>query len=432
MNRTILFLAVHLGISAATAWAGVDVRRYGVKGDGVADDSAAIQRALDAAGTSGGTVELGVGRFRLDRAIVVPRGVTLAGVWEAPHHAEIGRGTVIEAYADKGNEPGPPLVELKQSSAVKGITFFYPEQRVPDAAAYPWTIQSQDMHGSVIDCTFVNPYKAMCFGPGSNELHYVRNCFGCPLKAGILVDTCTDIGRIENVHFNPHYWGRANAPNPPKWGDLSRYLWENLVAFEFGRSDWEYVQNTFCYGAKVGYRFVRTGSGTTNGNFLGIGADWCERAILVEQCQEPGLLITNGEFVGGKGSAAMMEVKADNRGPVQLANCSFWGPADAAAILDGAGSVSLSQCLFRNHGERFREVHTIDARGGHLIVQACRFVMDSRDIRLGPGLETAVITGNWFARGQEIDNESAGDVQIGLNVVGDRPRGRPLQSRPGD
>lgn len=428
MIRPLVACVCTLCLPVSAALASIDAKQFGARGDGRQDDSTAIQKALDEAAKNGDTVQLGVGRFRLDHPISIPQGVTLAGVWEAPHHAEIGRGTLIEAYADKGNEAGPALVRLSQSSAVKGVTFFYPEQRLPGAVAYPWTIQGAGMHGSVIDCTFVNSYKAIAFGPESNELHVIRNCFGCPLKAGVLIDACSDIGRVENVHFNPHYWARTDAPNKPQWPDLSKYLWENLVAFEFGRTDWEYVLNTFCYGAKVGYRFVQTPHGTVNGNFLGIGADWCERAILVEQSQPPGLLITNGEFVGGKGAAFMMEVAAGHTGAVQLSNCSFWGPGDAIALIDGKGSVSLSQCLFRNHGEKFKTAYTIDARSGDLAVQGCRFAMDSPDVRIGPGVDTAVITGNWFSRSQEIVNESQGDVQIALNVTGNRAR--PQATRP--
>lgn len=395
---------------------------FGAKADDEADDSAAIQKALDAAAETGDPVRLGAGRYRLDRAVVIPQGVALVGVWEAPHHAEVGKGTVIEARADKGNEAGPPLIRLNQSSAVKGITFFYPEQKLPDAVAYPWTVQGTGMHGSVIDCTFVNSYKAVCFGPENNELHLIRNCFGCPLKAGVYIDNCTDIGRIENVHFNPHYWARAEVDNRPQWPELRQYLWENLVAFEFGRTDWEYVTNTFCFGAKVGYKFVETQKGPANGNFLGIGADWCERALLVEQSQPSGLLITNGEFVGGKGAAYMMEVAPSHTNVVQLSNCSFWGPADAIALIDGKGSASFEQCVFRNQGPRHREVHAIDARGGDVSVQNCRFALNGPDIRLGAGVQTAIVTGNWFNRSAEIVNESAGDVQIGSNVVGNKSK----------
>lgn len=388
-------------------------------------DSASIQKAIDAIEKRGGRVELEAGPYRLDAPIRIPSGVTLAGVWDAPHHAQLQKGTVFYVYAHAGEEDGPPLVMLEPSSAIRGVTFFYPDQRVPGTIAYPWTIQGRGMHGSVIDCTFVNAYKAIDFGTHANELHYIRNCFGSPLKAGVYVDRCTDIGRIENVHFNPHYWMRAGAPGTPTWEALRAYLFENLVAFSFGRTDWEYVHNTFTFGAKVGYHFFESPHGAANGNFLGIGADWCDRALLVEQCQMPGLLITNGEFVGGEGAEVMMEVKASNTGVVQLSNSSFWGPCESVALVRGTGTVSFSQCNFLNWLPQRTGAFTLDFFGGDVTVHACRFGIESPDIRLGPDVVTAVIMGNRFRGSKKIENRSRGDVQEGLNVVA-----RPLPAQP--
>ena len=343
-------------------------------------------------------------------------GVTLAGVWEAPHHAQLTNGTVLRIYAGKNDENGPGAIMLNPSSAVKGITFFYPDQRIPGTIAYPYTIQGKGMHGSVIDCTFVNPYKAIDFGTYGNELHYIRNCFGCPLKIGIHIDKCTDIGRIENVHFNPHYWGRAGSEGVPDWGELVKYIGENLVAFEFARTDWEYVLNTFEFGAKIGYRFYKGPDGAANGNFLGIGADWSGRAVLVEECQPPGLLITNGEFVGNPDTNIFMEVASTNTGVVQLGNCSFWGPASQIAKIDGKGTVSFSQCTFLDQGKD-KTAFTIDALSGDINVSNCRFGMDKPAIKLGKDVTTAVISGNRFNKTKQITNESTGDVQEGLNVV---------------
>lgn len=382
-------------------------------------DAAGIQAALDAAAATGGVVRLEARRYRLDRPITIPRGVTLAGVWESPHHAELSSGTVFEVTANHGEEDGPPLVSLNRSSTIRGITFYYPNQRIP-ATPYPWTIQGRDMHNSVIDCTFVNAYKAIDFGTHANELHYIRNCFGCPLRIGVHIDRCTDIGRIENVHFNPHYWMRAEASNAPNWPELLKYLFENFVAFEFGRTDWEYVHNTFCFGAKIGYRFYNNpdapNAGTVNGNFLGIGADWCHRAVLVEASQMPGLLITNGEFVGGEGSDAMVEVLPENRGVVHFNNCAFWGPCERVAILRGRSTTSFFQCNFMNWTPQATGAFTIEAEAGDVTIQGCRFGIARPDIRLGPDVSTAIIAANWFHHGKQIENNSGGDVQQGLNV----------------
>ena len=40
-----------------------------------------------------------------------------------------------------------------------------------------------------------------------------------------------------------------------------------------GRSDWEYVLNTFAFGYAIGYHFIERETGSMNGNFVGIGAD---------------------------------------------------------------------------------------------------------------------------------------------------------------
>ena len=62
------------------------------------------------------------------------------------------------------------------------------------------------------------------------------------------------------------------------------------------------MYNTFCYGYNVGYKFVKTGTGACNGNFLGIGADDCYTAVDVEQSAPFGLLISNGEFTSFHGT----------------------------------------------------------------------------------------------------------------------------------
>ena len=115
-----------------------------------------------------------------------------------------------------------------------------------------------------------------------------------------------DIGRIENVHFNP-WW--SMKPRLFQWQQ------KNGEAFIFGRSDWQYVFNTFCFGYNIGYKFIETEAGVCNGNFLGIGADDCYTALVVENCAPMGLLISNGEFVSFHGpDPTMVRVEATNSG----------------------------------------------------------------------------------------------------------------------
>lgn len=388
--------------------------------DGSKDATKSIQYALDEAGKAGDEVFLPAGRYRLEGHLAVPAGVTLRGTWTAPHHAKLRTGTVLLAYGGRGKADAPPLISLSPGSTVRGLTIFYPEQTIEDVQPYPWTIQGRGMHNSVIDVTLVNPYKGIDVGSFHNELHYLRNIFGCPLKVGVYVNNCTDIGRIENVHFNPHYWGRDEGDGEPRpsMNSVIEYLLTESEAFVFGRTDWEYVLNTFCYGNKIGYHFIATEQGVCNGNFLGIGADGTKNAIVVDQASPIGLLITNGEFVSMRADDPVeIIVGPENSGTVQFSNCAFWGPANQIARIEGSGLVSFMQCNFVRWDHAEKKLPAIEANGGSLSVQNCYFRHSGKQIRLGPDLQSAIIRGNQMTGEIDVDNQSKGSVQMGFNVT---------------
>ena len=388
--------------------------------DGSSDVTEFIQGSLDEAAKSRGEVFLHAGRYRLDGSLTIPPGVTLSGTWIAPHHARLNTGTVLMAYGGRGQEDGQPLIKLSPSSTLRQLTIFYPEQKIEDIRPYPWTIQGGGMHNSVMNVTLVNPYKGIDIGTHHNELHYLRNIFGCPLKKGIYINGCTDIGRIENVHFNPHFWSRDEGDGEPRpdGGKLIDYLLAEGEAFIFGRTDWEYVLNTFCYGYRIGYHFVGTEEGACNGNFLGIGADGTQNAVVVNKAAPYGLLITNGEFVSMRAEDPVeIVVGPENSGVVQFNNCAFWGPSNQIARIEGSGSVSFAQCNFVQWDHAKKDLPAIKANGGSLTVQSCNFQRNRRHIYLGPDHNSAVIFGNQMKGEVKIENECSGDVQIGFNVA---------------
>ncbi|MDQ1256317.1 MAG: hypothetical protein QG656_913, partial [Candidatus Hydrogenedentes bacterium] len=77
---------------AAMADASVlNVMDFGAVADGAADNTAAFQAALDAAGAArGGVVTVPVGRYSFAGALTVPKEVTLRGIYSyTPSHAGI-------------------------------------------------------------------------------------------------------------------------------------------------------------------------------------------------------------------------------------------------------------------------------------------------------------------------------------------------------
>ncbi|RJP32965.1 MAG: hypothetical protein C4527_05240 [Candidatus Omnitrophota bacterium] len=391
---------------------------HGAVADGKTDCSEAFQKALDfAAEKGGGIVAAPAGQYLFKGNLLFPPGVTLRGVWEAMHHADIGRGTQLFVVGGKGEEEGTPFITLQQSSCLRGVTIFYPEQDVNDIRPYPWTIRGRGMFGSVIDVMLVNPYRGIDFGTESNELHCIRNVFGCPLREGIYINKTTDIGRVENVHFNPHSWARANYPNKPvegKWDAFLDYLRENLIGFRIGKTDWEYMVNCFVIFPKIGFHFVHTDAGDPNVVLTQCGSDIGPIAVQVDASQShAGLAFSNCQMM------AQVIVNKSNRGPVKFSNCGFWGipTTDHHAQIDGSGTVIFTSCHFQGWGRVHADAPAILAHGGKLIVNGCDFLDNgNHHIKLENDVKSAAIFGNHFTGGAKIENLSAGKVEIGLNI----------------
>lgn len=390
-------------------------RAYAVPPGITEDATATIQAMLDkAAADGGGTVTLAADKYRLYGSLRVPPAVTLQGTWTAPHHARLNNGTVLMALGGRGSEEGPALVELEPSATLRGVTIYYPEQDLADLQPYPWTIRGRGMHNTVEDVTLVNPWQGIDIGTHANELHLIRNVFGCPLKTGIYINACTDIGRIENVHFNPHYWSRSEGDGFPRpdMEALMNHLVANADGFVFGRTDWQYVLNTFCYGYRAGYRFVATPEGLCNGNFVGIGADGCENAILVEAAAPYGILVTNGQFVGLRAPEPIQVVTrpTNNIGVLQFNNCSFWGPVAQIARLE-AGTTSFHQCNFHHWDAKKEGRPAMEALGGDLVISNSNFQHGGEEVRLGARVRSAIVTGN-LTRGPMDVNSQANPEKV--------------------
>ncbi len=184
-------------------------------------------------------------------------------------------------------------------------------------------------------------------------------------------------------------------------------MWRNCEAFIFGRTDWEYVNNTFVFPVNIGYRFIKTKAGAANGQFSGIGADESQVCVKVEEIQPMGLLISNGQFVTMHGDVRIpVLVESTCRGSVRLVDCAFWGPNRQCVVSHSKSFVSLSDCYFSSSGRAKNPgVSLVEADGGKLQVRGCSFGTDEPSIALQKGLQHAIITENNGVRGVEITNQ---------------------------
>jgi hypothetical protein len=382
---------------------------------GSADSTDVIQKVLDEAAKAGGSVHLPPGRYVVKGSLRVPPGVTLQGVMESPVWSEPLKGSVILATGGRSQEEGPALFEMGHSSAVRGLTVWYPEQQTTNITPYSWTFHLHGHDNTVENVTLINSYNGIRIGPEGNVRHRIRSVYGCVLRRGILVDGCSDIGRIENVQFHCHWWSAPEVGGD--WKPVHEFMWKNCEAFVFGRTDWEYVNNTFVFPVKVGYRFIGTKAGAANGQFSGIGADEAQVCVKVEEIQPMGLLISNGQFVCMHGDERIeVLVEKTCGGSVRLVNCAFWGPARQCVVSHSRSFVSVSECYLSSSGrEKNPGVSLVEADGGKLQVRGCSFGSDEPCIALRKGLKHAIVTENNGVRGVEILNEIGEQAAIANN-----------------
>jgi len=133
------------------------------------------------------------------------------------------------------------------------LVIYYPEQlwnSTTPPLQYPYAISMQGNNPAVEDVELLNPFNGI--SAVQAHRHYLARIQGQPINLGIFVDQTYDIGRIEDVHWNP-YW--SSGVQITQWSAIYGR------AFVIARTDWEYVLNTFALGYAIGYHFVNSSDG---------------------------------------------------------------------------------------------------------------------------------------------------------------------------
>ena len=404
----------------------LDVRKFGARGNGKTDDTAAIQKSLDAAGKQAGNVVLlPTGDYLIKGSLNVPPNVTLQGIFRAPaagvggdNHYAPGNwpqsGSCLLATGGNGKPDGAPLISLNTNSTLYGVKVFYPEQTCPEPPVqYPWTVRQLGDSAALVNVTILNPWQAVDCGTVTGGRHYIHGLYGQPLKTGLFIDKCGDVGRVQDVHFWP-FW--KITP------ELSTYTSTQATAFLIGRTDWEYMFNCFAIWHKIGYHFVRTPNGVPNVVLTQCGSDegatgTKSTSVRVDGNQaHAGISFVNGQFMG----APSIEVGSTNTGPVKFTNCGFWGGplTDTMAILEGSGQTTFTGCHFISWAQRDKKAPAVVLRRGRLIINGCEF-MDAghRQVAIERGAAAAAIVANSFRGPARISNQIGAKAKTGMNAV---------------
>ncbi len=365
---------------------------YLAKGNGTTDDTAAIQSALNDAGTKGGgVVFLPVGNYYLAGHLTVPFHTTLAGVWRAPTAYSQYRGTTLLAVENAGNTSGVPFITLQgPNSMLEGMTIYYPNQVLANPpTAYPWAIRAGGGDNVTIqNVLMVNPYLGVDFATQTSGRHLIRGLYGQPLLVGIAVDQCYDIGRIMDVHFWPFWTQDAR---------IEAFTESSGVTFDFMRTDWEVVQDIFCWGYSIGARFRASAHGAMNGQMSNVNFDNVDVGIQLTDTQPYAVHIANLNIANAGAGTNHIAIQSLSGGSCQLnvTGASFWGSLRQCVSWNCAGlfSISNARCLSWDS-----TLPAMDILGGRAMIQANFFTdVIGTAIHVGTNTDRVMIIGNELA-----------------------------------
>lgn len=386
---------------------------FGARPDGKSDCTAAFRQALDScAAAGGGTVYAPPGHYYFAGHLNVPPYVCLQGSFQAPPTTTDSSGTILLATEGRGNVSAEPFLVLNRCSTLRGVEVFYPDQKPKDIVEYPWCIRGHGDDVAIRDVLLVNPYLGVDFGTFPVGRHFISGLYGGPLKLGLFIDKCLDVGRVENVHFWP-FWTEATM----------EYTRTNGTAFKIAKTDWEYMRDCFCISYAVGYLFTQVKDGPGNAVLTQCGSDVGPLAVKIEAVQShAGVSFENGQFMAG------VQVLDSNSGPVKFTSCGFWGVQDVTdshVQIAGAGHVTFTACHFTWWDQHHTHAPCIVASAGGITVNGCEFLDTSpgtKHIELHEDVEAAIIQGNRFRAEPRIENRSEGDVVISGNVGGKKTK----------
>ncbi|KAJ5673913.1 pectate lyase superfamily protein domain-containing protein [Penicillium macrosclerotiorum] len=300
-----------------------DVQEYGATGLGKANDSPAIQSAINAAAAAGGgIVWFPPGLYLIDkrtdtgldatRGLTIDTSVILAGAGTGkPQFNDNPLGSPLATNGSKlmvTNRDITPIFVTGWGTIIRDMAIYHEQPEPVDDQPwkpdpYPATILVA-AHDVCLENLFLRNPTVGIVSENAGRLSISR-LFGQPLQTGISIDNARDRVKIDKVHFWP-FW---NGATPVK-----KYIFDNAHAIESYRNDNPVFSNIFTLGYSTGFLFSKrdnTPQGDITSKFQITNADndYGYQGIKIDGPLTTGHIV-NYNFQGDKGSETGINIQA--------------------------------------------------------------------------------------------------------------------------
>lgn len=371
---------------------------YGAKGDGISDDSAAFQNAINAvagsAAKGGGVLFVPAGFYAFYTNILVPSGVTLHGDWKDWTKTGGGLvGTTFKVYFGAGQITNMPFLLLYYSASLRDLNIWYPTQDPNNIVSYPFTI-APGSDSVIQNVALVNSYQgiAATVTPSLipvntySQRHIFSTVIGTPLAMGMSLDGIYDDSIAHDIRFSPDIWAQSGLSNAPATGGAcAAWMRKNGEAIQLRRFDGEMADEFNISGYNIGleasgspyingattaefYNCVISNCGTAflaegMSGFSGVGATRCvfdgDIGVLHDNASSATALFHTCDIIGRQGTAVDL-VGSNNFADgwsswMQFQNCTISNTVfinSAVANFVGCHFLGATNCVLNANGWR--------------------------------------------------------------------------------
>lgn len=404
------------------------VTYFGAFGDGKHDDTYAFLTAIDYMNELGsGTLFVPEGKYIIKEQLIIPTQVCLTG--DSPQFTgkdKYNEGTLLMSYVGKRTKEqeksevyaeGTDFIILKGDSSVTNLAIFYPEQKIKDGKAVPysWTITG-DSFSTIENVVLVNSYYGIRVGTGMNHMQTIRNVYGTPLYLGMASCGSYDITRYENINFSKECWLASDLDNKPAKKELINWLGNNATGFLYERIDWTWFFGLKFDGYNIGMHSrqvsneyaqdIDSGSSSAGGVLYGADIKNCNTGILYDAVSGMGAEIINSKISAtfGKDPVAI-NIAKDFNVSMNLTDCYVESSGKYAVFNNDQAKVTLVNTEVNMTGKN-AEYALMMKKLGELSVIKSKFSGSGKHIYLAPNFTGASITDTMTKETLLIDNKS--------------------------
>lgn len=365
---------------------GLDIRDFGAVGNGTTNDAPALQAAINALGSTGGTINLGARNYRLASAVSVTAGpVRIMG----QGYGEGGPGAGTWLTVDQTGFV--PITFSGVAARGSFIGDLAVRQFHGAAQNASWAPTAYDWFFRVVNCLGGVEFENLLLSGVNRGIQVansgrtdIRRLRGQVFTTGVEFDEIYDVVRIANLHFWP-FWSANN--------NVVRWQQANGDAMVFRRVDGVFVDQSFVLGHRTMFRFSSSAAGFTQKFSIGQAyADFVRHGVLIEAAGTDGQIdsmtvqceIFNGGGAPVAGSTGVQVNTSSSR--VQIGSLRVDDAEDNAIRIEqhsnrlDIGALRVVNFNLRNNGAA--AIHIANAASG---------LANRVNLGSNPLLETAVM-----------------------------------------